>query len=145
MAGFAVSELGGGAMTVRPEFETASARACIRALRELEQTAIMLEKWGPEAFPADENGQVHFGRAMTDAAAQAIRDSWKVAIQEVENFPDDEGGWITERGALRNAIIEACGELGAALIQQSPSDDTIIMSHIRSAVECLRRALKTNL
>lgn len=130
---------------VSREFEIASARACIRALRELEQTAIMLEKWGPDAFPANEQGQVHFGRAITDAAAEAIRKSWKTAIQEVENFPDDHSGWIAERGALRSAILEACGELGAALIQQSPSDDAIIMSHIREALECLRRALKTNL
>jgi len=132
-------------MSVKPEFETASARACIRALRGLEPTAIMLEKWGPEAFPTDENGQVHFGRAMTDAAAQAIREAWKTAIQEVENFPDDQAGWIAERADLRNAVLEALGELGAALIQQSPSDDMIIMSHIRDAVECLRLALKTNL
>jgi hypothetical protein len=129
-------------MTVTPSFENASARACIRALRGLEQTAIMLEKWGPEAFPANEQGQVHFGRAMTNAAAEAIRAAWKTAIQEVEHFPDDQAGWIEERGKLRNAILEACGELGAALI---PSDDRIIMGHIRGAVELLRAALKTNL
>ena len=132
-------------MTVTPAFETASARACIRALRGLEKTAIMLEKWGPETFPADEQGQVHFGRAMTDAAAQDIREAWKTAIQEVESFPDNEGGWIEERGRLRNAIIEACGELGTALIQQSPSDDAIIMNHIKSAIELLRAALKTKI
>jgi hypothetical protein len=126
-------------------FETASARACIRALRELEQTAIMLEKWGPEAFPADENGQVHFGRAMTDSAAEAIRAAWKTAIQEVENFPDDQAGWIVERGNLRNAVLEALCELSRALIARSPSDDRIIMSHIRGAVDCLRLAMKTNL
>ena len=132
-------------MGVAPEFMDASARACIRALRGLEQTAIMLEKWGPEAFPANEQGQVHFGRAMTDAAAEAIRSAWKTAIQEVENFPDGEAGWIEERGKFRNAIIEACGELGAALIQQSPSDDFIIIGHIKRAAECLRDALKTKL
>jgi hypothetical protein len=129
-------------MSVTQHF-AASARACIRALLGLETTAIMLEKWGPEAFPTNEQGQVHFGRVMTDAAAEAIRTAWKTAIQEIESFPDGEAGWIEERGRLRNAIIEACGELGAALIQQNQSDDLIIMGHIRSAVECLRAGLKT--
>jgi hypothetical protein len=132
-------------MSVTPQFENASARACIRALRGLEQTAIMLEKWGPEAFPANEQGQVHFGRAVTDSAAQAIREAWKTAIQELENFPDSDAGWLIERSNLRNSIIEACGELGAALVQQSPSDDEIIMSHIKRAIECLRAGLKTSL
>ena len=35
-------------MTVTPEFKEASSRAAIRALRGLEQTAVMLEKWGLE-------------------------------------------------------------------------------------------------
>lgn len=48
---------GGGVMAITPEFKEASSRAAIRALRGLEQTAIMLEKWGPEAFPANEQGR----------------------------------------------------------------------------------------
>lgn len=130
-------------MTVSPEFQKASARACIRALRELEQTAIMLEKWGPECFPANEQGQVHFARAMTDSAAEAIRNSWKVAIGEIENFPDDDAGWIKERGDLRNALLLIAGELGAALVQQAPSDDAIIMGHVKEADAIARRALKS--
>lgn len=33
----------------------------------------------------------------------------------------------------RNALLEIHGELGAALIQQAPSDDAIIMAHIQKA------------
>lgn len=71
-------------MTATPEFQEASARACIRALRGLEQTAIMLEKWGPETFPVGEDGKIHFGRAITDSAAEAIRDAWRVAMSQVD-------------------------------------------------------------
>lgn len=90
-------------MTVTPEFQEASARACIRALRGLEKTAIMLETWGPEAFPSNEQGQVHFGRAMTDATAEAIRDAWRVAIREAEHFPET-GSMVEQIGNLRNAL-----------------------------------------
>ena len=90
-------------MSVSPEFQEASARACIRALRGLEQTATMLEKWGPEAFPANEHGQVHFGRAMNDAAAEAIREAWRVAIREVEHFPET-GSLAEQIGKLRHAL-----------------------------------------
>lgn len=131
-------------MTVTPAFETASARACIRALRELEQTAIMLEKWGPEAFPANEQGQVHFGRAMTDSAAEAIRAAWKTAIQEVEHFPDDEAGWIAERGELRHAILEAVCELGH-IVRESGGNPELMTMGIKRAAEILRAGLKTKL
>jgi hypothetical protein len=71
---------------VTPEFREASERAAIRALRGLEQTAIMLETYAPEVFPEiNEQGQKHFGRVMMESAAQAIRDSWSQAIREVEN------------------------------------------------------------
>jgi len=129
-------------MSVSREFESASARACIRALCGLEQTAIMLEKWGPEAFPANEQGKVHFGRAMTDSAAEAIRAAWTIAIKEVEAFPDYEAGWVEERGKLRNAVLEACADLGTALAQSIPEDDVIIMGHVKSALDGLRAALK---
>lgn len=63
-------------------FIMASGRAAIRALRGLEQTAIMLETWAPECFPANEHGQVDFARALMESAAQAIREAWKTAIDE---------------------------------------------------------------
>lgn len=90
-------------MTVTPEFQEASARGCIRALRGLEQTAIMLEKWGPETFPADEDGKIHFGRLMTDSAANAIREAWRVAIREVEHFPNTPESMVVQIGNLRHA------------------------------------------
>jgi protein gp37 len=59
------------------------------AQRELEQTVIMLETWAPEIFPeVNEYGQVHFGRAIMDSAAQAIRDAWASAIAEVVEADD---------------------------------------------------------
>jgi len=132
-------------MTVTPEFKEASSRAAIRALRGLEQTAIMLEKWGPEAFPANEQGQVHFGRAITDAAAQAIREAWKAAIVEVEAFPNDPNSFLEERGKLRQALLEITGELGAALTQRTLSDDIIIMGHIEMAKQIATDALKSRI
>lgn len=97
-------------MTVTPEFAEASTRAAIRALRRLEQTAIMLEKWAPEIFPEtnEVNGvvQKHFGRVMMESAADAIREAWKGAIVEVTHFPDNPANLIEQRGKLRDALFE---------------------------------------
>lgn len=73
-------------MSVTDTFKDDSARAAIRALRGLEQTAIMLEKWAPEIFPnVDEHGRKDFGRVMMESAAKAIRDAWADAIKDAEN------------------------------------------------------------
>ncbi len=131
-------------MSITEEFKEASARAAIRALRGLEQTAIMLETWAPDIFPEiNEQGQKHFGRVMLESAAQAIRDSWKAAVVEVETFPDDPANIIEERGRLRQALLAIAGELGAALVQQSPSDDPVIISHVRDAQQIAKDALKS--
>jgi hypothetical protein len=82
--------------------------------------------------------QIEAGRAITDCAAEAIREAWTV-IQGTHDLPDDDAGWIVERRDLRNAMLEACGQLGAVLMQPSPSD-----SAIKRAVELVRAALKTN-
>lgn len=133
-------------MTVTPEFKEASARAAIRALRGLEQTAIMLETWAPEIFPettvTDGIEQKHFGRIMMESAAQAIREAWASAIKEVEAFPPDPKNLIEQRGKLRQALLEIAGELGAADVQSAPSDDHIIMGHVRSAKALAGAALK---
>lgn len=69
---------------VTEEFKAASSRAAIKALRGLEQTAIMLETHAPEIFPeVNKLGQMHFGRCMMEAAAQSIREAWASAIEEV--------------------------------------------------------------
>jgi ribA/ribD-fused uncharacterized protein len=66
---------------VSEKFDRDSAQACIRALRRLEQTAIMLERWAPECFPEiNEQGQKHFVRVMMEAAAEEIRKSWADAV-----------------------------------------------------------------
>jgi hypothetical protein len=133
-------------MTVTPEFKEASARAAIRALRALEQTAIMLETYAPEIFPeVNEQGQKHFGRVMMESAAEAIRDAWKAAIVEVEAFPDDPTNLLEDRGRLRQTLLEISGELGAALVQRAPSDDAIIMGHVESASQLAKSALKSGL
>lgn len=73
-------------MSVTEQFKDDSAKAAIRALRGLEQTAIMLEKWAPEIFPnVNEHGQKDFGRVMMESAAQAIRDAWSDAVRDAEN------------------------------------------------------------
>lgn len=69
---------------VTEEFLDRSARCAIRALMSLEATAKMLEKWGPECFPANDKGQVHFARALMDAAAESIREAFQNAIKQVE-------------------------------------------------------------
>lgn len=61
--------------------ETASlGEAAIRELRGLEQTAIMLEKQAPELYPEVKDGKVHFGRAVMESAAEAIRQAWANVI-----------------------------------------------------------------
>lgn len=74
---------------VTPEFIAASAKAAIRALRGLEPTAIMLERYAEECFPIlpEHQGKVHFARAIMESAAEAIRESWASAIKEVETLP----------------------------------------------------------
>lgn len=73
-------------MPVTDQFKEDSARAAIRALRGLEQTAIMLETYAPEIFPSvDEHGRKAFGRVMMESAAEAIRTAWSDAIADVEN------------------------------------------------------------
>lgn len=76
-------------MTVTKKFKEDSSRAAIRALRGLEQTAIMLETYAPEIFPEVKvvNGveQRHFGRVMMESAAEAIRQAWANAIADAEN------------------------------------------------------------
>lgn len=77
------------AMTLLNELRTARAlrsetaslgEAAIRELRGLEQTAIMLEKQAPELYPEVKDGKVHFGRAVMESAAEAIRQAWANVI-----------------------------------------------------------------
>lgn len=77
---------------------------------DLPGTLAMLERWGPEAFPANEQGQVSFGRALLDSAASAIRkhlaspppavsDGWRKQPWMTED--DWNGGrWMTHEEAL---------------------------------------------
>lgn len=73
-------------MTADDGFVEASGRACIRALRSLEQTAIMLEQQSADYYPAAADGKVHFIRAIMESAAESIRSSWASAIKEAELF-----------------------------------------------------------
>jgi predicted ArsR family transcriptional regulator len=90
-------------MTVTDKFKDDSAYAAIRALRGLEQTAIMLEKWAPDVFPeVNEQGQKHFGRVMMESAAQAIREAWAQAIKDAENSQRAEH--VAELDGTRDAF-----------------------------------------
>lgn len=90
-------------MTVTEKFKDDSARAAISALRGLEQTAIMLERWAPDVFPeVNEQGQKHFGRVMMESAAQAIREAWAQAVKGAEN--SDHVNHVLEVEQLRSDI-----------------------------------------
>lgn len=39
----------------------------------LSRSAAMLELYGPDCFPADDNGQIHFARAMMESVSAEIR------------------------------------------------------------------------
>jgi len=43
----------------------------------------MLERWAPECFPENEQGQVHFARALMESAAEEIRKAWADAVAEI--------------------------------------------------------------
>ncbi len=45
---------------------------------------------------------------------------------------------------IHDAIYETMSELGAALMQVSPSDDPIIVEHIRRAYDVLREAYRAH-
>lgn len=121
-------------MTVTAEFKEASARSAIRALRGLESTAKMLETYAADTFPPDAQGKIHFGRLLMDSAAEAIRDAWRIAIRDVEHFPDGQGGMIEEIGLLRNAL----GKI--ADLQDSEAGEPL-----DDAIEIARKALNSNL
>lgn len=90
-------------MTVTEKFKVDSSYAAIRALRGLEQTAIMLETYAPDVFPEiNEQGQKHFGRVIMESAAQSIRDAWALAIKEAEN--SERADQIAENERLREAL-----------------------------------------
>lgn len=48
----------------------------------------MIETWGPETFPVNEFGQIHFGRAMLESAAGEI----KAYLARLEAAPPPEPG-----------------------------------------------------
>lgn len=122
-------------MTVTDKFMDDSARAAIRALRGLEQTAIMLETYAPEVFPdVNEQGQKHFGRVMMEAAAQAIRDSWALAIKEAEN--SKRANQVAETARLREALV-AQVDVNKRLMRAAGLDDQAIADSTAQA----RRAL----
>lgn len=128
-------------MTVTPQFAEASTRAAIRGLRGLEQTAIMLEKWAPDIFPeVNEQGQKHFGRVMMEAAADAIRDAFKAAIIEVQNFPDDPTSLIDQYGKQRQTLVEI-----ANLLREATEHRVDRAGYIREAHDLASKMLASNL
>jgi hypothetical protein len=83
----AIGKLEGLSAIVQPEVEPKG---------DLELTAVMLEKWGVDLFPeVNELGQVHFGRAIMESAAETIRaeiaksDAMKAAIAEIRREASD--------------------------------------------------------
>jgi hypothetical protein len=134
-------------MTVTEKFKNDSAIAAIRALRGLEQTAIMLETYAPEIFPetTEVNGvlQKHFGRVMMESAAQAIRESWANAIKETENsdradqIADVEHLCLAAETACSNALdIDGCGE-SASVSYEHLNDLRAALVHVKRHTEAV--------
>lgn len=126
-------------MTVTEKFKNDSAMAAIRALRGLEPTSIMLEKYAPDIFPevVVVNGveQKHFGRLMMESAAQAIRDAWVQAIKEAEN--SDRADMVAEVAALIKAVQSLLNGIDTGLVTlDTVADETLgnTMSGLRAAV-----------
>lgn len=133
-------------MAVTAEFKEASTRAAIRGLRGLEQTAVMLEKWAPEVFPeVNEQGQKHFGRVMMESAAEEIRNAWKGAVVEIENFPDDPSNIIEQRGQLRRALLQIATLLLAVAGPDEPQPPDVVLANAREAAGLAVDALKSGL
>lgn len=75
----------------------------------LQLVATMIETWAPETFPVNENGQIHFGRAMLDSAAGEIRAY--LARQAAQDPPrDGEGNRPQDGGGAGTAQDEGRGE-----------------------------------
>lgn len=69
----------------------------------LGQCARMLEEYGPDCFPANDSGQVHFARAMMDATAAEIRAALSVsgdmreALEEIVRITHDRRDFTSRR------------------------------------------------
>jgi hypothetical protein len=98
----------------------AELHGCIRALWSLEQTAIMLEKWAPETFPAGEDGKVHFARGMMESAAEAIRAAWADAIKAAERACLEIKGPVTASDRARQLAHEILGDRCACYAEAWP-------------------------
>lgn len=65
------------------------------ALKELTRTSSMLKTYAPEVFPeVNEMGQVHFGRAMMESAAESI----DAALSQFEAFQGREADYAVNLG-----------------------------------------------
>lgn len=54
-----------------------------RVVEGAERSAKALRRWGPECFPADANGQVHFARALMESVADDLEGKSEVSVEEV--------------------------------------------------------------
>lgn len=93
--------------------------AALGRLEDLKRTAIMLRTWAPEVFPeVGADGQVHFGRAMMESAAEAIEAFLKAGLR----FPS----------GIRALGVGHVGDNPRALIvtlTDPPGDDDIRALH----------------
>ncbi|CAN7686879.1 hypothetical protein LJR098_002291 [Rhizobium sp. LjRoot98] len=62
---------------------------------ELRRSALMIRRWIPETFPEDENGQIHFARAVIESVASTI--------ERALGIPD--GGADTEAGEHQEVLV----------------------------------------
>lgn len=77
------------------------------ALKELSRTSSMLRTYAPEIFPeVNKLGQVHFGRAMMEAAAESI----DVSLAQFEQLASMEADYAVNLG--REAYEAYCRHTG---------------------------------
>lgn len=58
--------------------------------------ATMLDTYGPDCFPANELGQIHFARAMMESTADEIR-KFVASLPQWHDKPKSPGAWHTAK------------------------------------------------
>jgi hypothetical protein len=114
------------------------------ALKELERTSSMLKEYAPEVFPkVNEFGQIHFGRAMMESAAESIDTS----LAQFRQFESLEADYAVNLG--REAYEAYCRHTGwkslatgAELPQWTVLKDEIKQAWMVSAAWVVGRVLR---
>lgn len=116
------------------------------ALKELTRTSTMLKTYAPEVFPeVNEMGQVHFGRAMMESAAESI----DASLSQFATFSQREADYAVNLG--KEAYEAYCRHTGwkslatgADLPQWADLRDEIRQAWMVTAAWVVGRVLRIN-